>query len=407
MNRSLVSAGTSHTRLENEILAARRDPDCVAQVFAKTASKDNYENEPMWGLRFIRHDFSVRSEAYAQITFPIEIGKHLFGYISVVQVNKELDSDDLLMMRVAINTASIAAMNDSTYDIQEERRQALFAAIIDPVRREEAEENAKLFSFDYSTPIFCVIAQQEDSGQSSWGVSDSLISSLQTELSSIDQGVFVIRHNSSVVILCHVFNDDISKKQKIVKYGYSERLDYVINVFAKQRNIPKLRFGMGRTEVGIDRIRFSFEEALTSIRIAGRFDLSQIPLTEKGYYSIRKYYSILDTLMQDERKAQNFLIDILGPLMESKIKNKEDYYATLEAYLFYNKKLSDIYRSTGLHRNTVKYRICKIQEVLNIDLSDIQTSFSIWIALQIRKHLDNQEDDESRKADMTSTVSEE
>jgi DNA-binding PucR family transcriptional regulator len=91
--------------------------------------------------------------------------------------------------------------------------------------------------------------------------------------------------------------------------------------------------------------------------------------------------------MQDEIRARNFCGDVLGPFMASKVKHKEDYYETLESYLSYNQNLSGIYRSTGIHRNTVKYRIDKIQEILNIDLSDISTKMSVWIALQIRKHL--------------------
>lgn len=51
------------------------------------------------------------------------------------------------------------------------------------------------------------------------------------------------------------------------------------------------------------------------------------------------------------------------------------------------KNIADIIRHTGLHRNMVTYRIGKIQEILNVNLDDTQTAVSIWVALQVMKHL--------------------
>ncbi|MDR1242219.1 MAG: PucR family transcriptional regulator ligand-binding domain-containing protein [Deltaproteobacteria bacterium] len=386
-NMNLVSACDSQKPHESQILSSRRDASCVSQIFAKLSRPTSYKTIPTWGLRFIEHEFFVQNKEYRQLTFPVEISRHFYGYISVIQVNKEFDADDLLLMRVAVNTTALVALKDSTYEIQDEIRLELFNAIIDPIRKNEAENRAKLYGFDYETPSFCVVAQLVGSESSVGFINDTHISRLSESLRSIDPDVLVIRHHSSIVIFCHILDDRISKKQKIVKTGFQERFGYVLSRLESQKNLPKFRLGVGRPGAGIVSLRLSFDEAVASIRIAARFELSRMSLSDTGQYPIVQYYSLLDGIMQDKTRAKNFCGDVLGHFMASRIKHKEDYYETLETYLFYNQNLSDIYRNTGLHRNTVKYRIEKIKEILNIDLNDIQTKLSVWIALQVRKHL--------------------
>ena len=385
-NLHLAGVGGTHGDKENRILSARRAPDCVAGIAEKLGDASAYERFPQLGLRRISHEFPVWSETFRQVTFPVEAAGHLYGYLSIITVNREFDSGDLLMMRTASNVITLIALNDATYSLAEEVRHELFKAMIDPEREAAAEEQAGLYGFDYRTPTFCVLAQPKKTVKSGRVADETTIKKLVGEIQAIDRGALVMHHAGSIVVFCHVLDDDaVAKKQQIVRRGYPERLEYVLGVLGNLKNMPALRFGTGRPGEGMAQIRGSFEEALASIRIAERFDLSGAALI--GRTPIVKYYGILDEFMRDERRARNFLDDTLGPLMMSNIKHKDEYYDTLEAYLQYGKNMADIYRNTGLHRNTVKYRIARMQDVLGTDLNDIQANLSIWLALQIRKLL--------------------
>jgi len=386
-NMRLVSAYDNLAASESEILAARRDPNCVAGIVAKLNSQTNFETIPMWGLAFIEHVVTIQDKEIRQVTFPVDIAGHLYGYLSVVQSNKDLDADDLILMRVAVNTTALVAMKDSSFELRDEIGHELFNAIIDPARKNEAEERARLYGFNYEIPSFCVIAQLIEQESPGINLNDTHISRLFESLQSIDSGVLVVRHNSSIIIFCHLLDDATSRKQLIFKFGFQERLEYVIKCLENPKYLPAFRFGIGRSATGIARIRLSFEEAVASIRIVERFAFPKTPVAGIGQSPLARYYSLLDGIIQNDIRARAFCNDILGPFMKSRVKNKDNYYDTLEAYLLYNQSYSEIYKNTGLHRNTVKYRIEKMEQILNADLNDLHTRLSVWIALQIRKHL--------------------
>ena len=386
-NMHLISAYENLDASESEILAARRDPSCVAKIVEKLNSKTNYETVPMWGLSFIEHVVSVQDRDYQQVTFPVDIAGHLYGYISVIQSKKNFDADDLMLMRVAVNATALVALKDSTYELHDEISHELFNAIVDPARKDEAEKRAWLYGFNYEIPSFCVIAQLVEQKLSSRCLNDTHLSQLYKSLYSIDPGVLVVKHNFSVIIICHLWNDNTSRKRLPPKFSFRERRECVMKCLKDQTYSTYFRFGIGRPATGIVRIRLSFEEALASIRIAERFSLPGTPAVEIGQNPLTRYYSLLDGIMQNDIRARAFCDDILGPFMKSKVKNKDGYYDTLETYLFYNQSYSEIYKKTGLHRNTVRYRIEKIEQILNIDLGDMHTRLSVWLALQIRKHL--------------------
>ena len=81
-------------------------------------------------------------------------------------------------------------------------------------------------------------------------------------------------HAGAVVVFCHVLDEAVAKKQHIVQRGHPKRLEYVLGVLGNLKKLPALRFGAGCPGVGMAQIRASFEEALASVRIAERFDLS-------------------------------------------------------------------------------------------------------------------------------------
>lgn len=384
-NMCLAGVGGGHTNREKRILAARREPNCVAGIAKKLCDDDAYEIIPELGLRFVKHEFAAWGETFRQLTFPVEVSGSLYGYVSVIEADKELDNDDHTIVRLAINAITLIIRHDDAYLIEGEARQKLFEAMIDPRREKEAEERAMLCDFDCLTPAFCVTVRFSRPEERNHFPSEALLTKLLDETRDVDQGALVICADWSIVVFCHVLDASSAKKQKIVRIGYQERLKYILGLFENLKNVPGLRFGVGHPGSGVTQLRASFEGAQDSMRIAERFGLPRTALI--GQAPIVKYYSILDALLQDERKARIFCNDVLGPLLQSKIKRKDAYCDTLEAYLQHGKNLSEISRHTGLHRNTVIYRIEKIREILGADQNDFQADLSVWLALQIRKYL--------------------
>ena len=67
-------------------------------------------------------------------------------------------------------------------------------------------------------------------------------------------------------------------------------------------------------------------------------------------------------------------------------QREEELRKTLYTYLFCNSSITKTAETMFLHRNTIKYRIKKCEEILNIDLSDMSSCFQIQLALMLTEH---------------------
>ncbi|MEA5084923.1 MAG: helix-turn-helix domain-containing protein [Lachnospiraceae bacterium] len=93
--------------------------------------------------------------------------------------------------------------------------------------------------------------------------------------------------------------------------------------------------------------------------------------------------------LQDYEIFVSAMKAILGRLMEYDIDNNSNLVDTLEVYLMNDRNISRAAEELFLHRNTLKYRLNRIEEVLMYDLSDVNTVFNLLLAYKIKGFLLN------------------
>jgi len=81
------------------------------------------------------------------------------------------------------------------------------------------------------------------------------------------------------------------------------------------------------------------------------------------------------------------LQNTLGALLEYEAEADGGLFNTLEAFLDCDRHIGNTANKLFVHRNTLKYRISRINEILHCDLSDADTCFHIRLALKIRHFL--------------------
>lgn len=86
-------------------------------------------------------------------------------------------------------------------------------------------------------------------------------------------------------------------------------------------------------------------------------------------------------------ELKDFVMEILGELIQHDEENNSDYVNTLQVYLEEGGNIGETAQKLYVHRNTIKYRITKVEEILNIDLEDTNTVFNLQFAFKIRKYL--------------------
>ncbi|MDD8049092.1 MAG: PucR family transcriptional regulator ligand-binding domain-containing protein [Thomasclavelia sp.] len=108
----------------------------------------------------------------------------------------------------------------------------------------------------------------------------------------------------------------------------------------------------------------------------------------KNTYQVVSYskmgFSKLFLSMDDKEIMLEYYDEVLKPLVEYDIINKSDYVGFLEVYFNNECKAQETANQLYLHRNSVNYRLKKIEDILGFDINEFNNKVSIVIALKIR-----------------------
>lgn len=134
--------------------------------------------------------------------------------------------------------------------------------------------------------------------------------------------------------------------------------------------------GMGRRYAGPEGLRLSFQESKQALAMGRR-------LFGEGCVSLFSDLGVYRLLLSvDTAEVRDFYQESIGPLAEYDLKHRSgQMLATLKAVLRYP-TLSDTARALNVHRNTLVYRLQRIQEITGLELEDGETRLMLYLALK-------------------------
>lgn len=103
------------------------------------------------------------------------------------------------------------------------------------------------------------------------------------------------------------------------------------------------------------------------------------------YKDLGIYRLFLQTNTQDE--IRSLYDETLSKLKEYDDKNSTNLIETLVVYMEQNRNLGKTAEALYIHRNTMKYRIGRIEELLECNLKDDKTAFNIMICIEAGRFL--------------------
>lgn len=114
-----------------------------------------------------------------------------------------------------------------------------------------------------------------------------------------------------------------------------------------------------------------------------------VTLAKQGTANIAKFRpkeasELLHLIPQSE--GASFVQGLLGPLLElSNTAESQELLHTLRLYLYNNQQVNAVAKQLFIHRNTVTYRLKKISQILDADLSDPGTCERLNLALLLHQ----------------------
>ncbi|KNY27989.1 helix-turn-helix domain-containing protein [Pseudobacteroides cellulosolvens] len=177
--------------------------------------------------------------------------------------------------------------------------------------------------------------------------------------------------NDSVVFLTTAFDDKDEIEEFLFKVDREMR-----------EKIPgtNLSLGLGGAHLGVAGINRSLREARQMLILKQVEGLSG--LTHR-FPHFDVYFLLMS--LKDRKLLEKYLDKILKPLLSYDRLNQSDLIDTLDAYLNENASTIEASDKLFIHKNTLKYRLKKIESLLDVDLHSLEDCLRLLLAIKIHK----------------------
>jgi PucR family transcriptional regulator, purine catabolism regulatory protein len=309
-------------------------------------------------------------ENLARLVSPIIAGDRARGYLSVIGATDELDLLDTLTVEhgaaaCALEMAKAKAVSEAKKSLRGDFLEALLAGSLP---RQEIERLAGRLDHDTHPPHAVMTFAWHGPNQPSLR---RLETTMHWLLSSYDRPSLV-----------HTFADSHISVFQALRY---EQDSGPAQEFARQlreqllAEFPEARLiaGMSGPAGSLTEWPAVHQQAVQAMQLGRRLGLNH--LVEFDSLGIYQLLAQLDGITA----VQSFCRQLIGPLADYDQRHRSNLVQTLDAYFQHHGNISQTAEALFVHRNTLLYRLERIQELTGkrLDQSDMRLSFHLALKL--------------------------
>lgn len=336
-------------------------------------------------------DEALRQANLTRITVPIQIRHEVVGYLSLIGKDSDFDYlERLILGQVAPILALEFARERERSEVETRYQTEAFMDVLQG-NYQQADEmlaRARLLGYDLTIPQVVVIFELAPSEPELPvnGPSSQWSRRIRDELLRVWPSCWVLSENRRVTALLpyHLNGPDNLRECEQTIFKRLERVQARVQQHkGSDGNLPAYSGGIGHLAKDLLDIPQSYREARQALEIGQRL------FGEGNLHSFSRLgiYRLLFHLY-GQKELADFYHETLGPLLNSDSRSNGALIETLEGFFRCNGNLSETARSMHLHRNSLLYRLGRIEELLGRSLEDPELRLALQFALKIR-HLQN------------------
>ncbi|AOV06210.1 XylR N-terminal domain-containing protein [Sporosarcina ureilytica] len=325
--------------------------------------------------RLIQNTELVKLDQHSRLVTPIILQDKMIGYCSFVYPeNKkiELKIHKMLLERVA-TISSLFLLNEKTkFGADQRLREHFFEDIL---RGEYLDENeilrkGNLIHLDLSE-AFRIIAVRyqfkEKNLKNELAFHGNVLELTYKYFTEKNIGI-LITHKANGIVLLIPEKFIMGKDKRVCAEGFLQFLS---------KNFSEVRFfsGISKASAQIGKVKDSYHEALTALRMT---TISNSVVTFESLGIIGPLIN-----QNNEKEVKQIAEHALGPLLKDLDEKKIDLLKTLYTFLSNGGNLEQTALNIGLSLSGLRYRISKIEEMLDKDLRNPIYMHQLLLALQI------------------------
>jgi hypothetical protein len=185
---------------------------------------------------------------------------------------------------------------------------------------------------------------------------------------------------------CAIFTNDTEIIFVVANYTKEELYQLASNLKSHaQQSLLRtetLTMGVGRLTQSIRCLHKSYHQAQAIERLQAN---EKIPDT-MFFYSDMGIYRLLIGI-EDKDIVTDYIDNTIQPLLDYDASNHSDLVLILKSYLNHNGSVKETAEELFVHRNTVNYKLSKISDILQMDLSSLDTRVQLMISFMLQDTL--------------------
>lgn len=247
--------------------------------------------------------------------------------------------------------------------------------------KQEIIHRGKLHGLLENKKYLCIVFKPDENKQDLFSRKDVMMNrTYEIIYGLINKSIGIIKVNSLlfmkdeyfVLIMQSDTNSDTEQKSSL-----RNKLEVFQQDVLTKLDIP-LSFGIGNFVNDVNNIPITYSEAVESWKQGAELYSQRFI----NFYETKQLKELIRLIPEDN--LQDFYENTLRSLAYPKTKDEEDLVHTLIVYLDNNCQIALTSKKLFIHRNTVKYRIAKCEEILSYSVHEPQNSLHLRMALLMR-----------------------
>lgn len=297
------------------------------------------------------------------------------GYLSIIGREGDLDEIDQLVCEHGAAACALEMAKQKAVNETEKRLRGTFLdrLLLGDVSQQEAIRQGERFNHDMTHTHLAFVLSWRGENPPSMRRLETMVNTI---ISAQRASALVwIREKEREVVVFHAtdFENPIDNSMSLAQ-AFSKEIN-------RQYPHNRVAIGLGQVARDINAWRTSYRDAVQAMELAERLQ-TDTPL----YIGDLGVYQLILSL-SDREKLSDFCERTLGALTEYDMRQNADLIKTLEAFFNCHGNLSQTAEALIVHRNTLLYRMNRINEIAAIDLNRPETRLALHLALTIRRLL--------------------
>ena len=318
----------------------------------------------------------LAEDSIARLISPIISGDRARGYLSIIGAADELDMLDIVAVEqgaaaCALEMAKAKAVNEIKKSLRGNFLEGILAGSIP---RTEIDRLASRLDHDTSHPHSVLVFRWAHG-------TDQPVRHIESTLS------WLLSTNNRPTLL-HVYGEDHICVFQALRSA--EELSAAHRLAQRLRNQLKADYPEARLVAGLAGPANNLsdwplihQQAVQALEVGERLNSEE--LVEYGSLGIYRLLNQLDNLPS----VHEFCDQVIGPLINYDNEHRSNLMQTIEQYFNHHGNVSQTAEALFIHRNTLLYRLDRIQELTHHDFNQADMRLALHLALklwQLRPH---------------------